>query len=76
MHKRTAHALIDNDDNIDTFCKNSIQESSSRSKDKQKRNITRDNGNSSLKVTWKTLCISNIIFENNFQKTFFFSVYY
>lgn len=39
MHKRTAHALIDNDDNVDALCKNSIQESSSRSKDKQKETL-------------------------------------
>lgn len=65
MHKRTAHALIDNDDNVDVLCKNSIQESSSRNKDKQKRNITRDNGNSSLKVRH---FVFRIHFKNNFQK--------
>lgn len=63
MHKRTAHALIDNDDNIDALCKNSTQESSSRNKDKQKRNITRDSGNSSLKVR-------HFVFRIHFQEQF------
>lgn len=71
MHKRTAHALIDNDDNVDALCKNSIQESSSRSKDKQKRNITRDNSNSSLKITEKNgqIQISKAIDDLNDNET-------
>ncbi|XP_033192576.1 uncharacterized protein LOC117158108 isoform X1 [Bombus vancouverensis nearcticus] len=53
MHKRTAHSLVDNDDNVDVLCQESVQESFSRSKDRRKGSIMRDNGNSSLKITEK-----------------------
>ena len=53
MHKRTAHALVDNDDNVDVFFKESIQGSTSRGMDRRKTNVTRENGSSPLKVTEK-----------------------
>nr|XP_034189215.1 zinc finger protein 76-like isoform X3 [Osmia lignaria] len=60
MHKRTAHALVDHEDNVDNvdnvdpFCQESVQESSIRNNDKRKTNIERESGNSPpLKITEK-----------------------
>ncbi|XP_076176335.1 uncharacterized protein LOC143151247 isoform X2 [Ptiloglossa arizonensis] len=53
MHKRTAHALVDNDDNVDVFFQESMPESSSRGKDRRKTNVVRENGSSPLKITEK-----------------------
>ncbi|XP_029034194.1 zinc finger protein 76-like isoform X2 [Osmia bicornis bicornis] len=52
MHKRTAHALVDHEDNVDNvdnvdpFCQESVQESSIRNNDKRKTNIERESGDS------------------------------
>ncbi|XP_029034195.1 zinc finger protein 76-like isoform X3 [Osmia bicornis bicornis] len=60
MHKRTAHALVDHEDNVDNvdnvdpFCQESVQESSIRNNDKRKTNIERESGDSPpLKITEK-----------------------
>ena len=60
MHKRTAHALVDHEDNIDNidnvdpFCQESVQESSIRNNDKRKTNNERESGDSPpLKITEK-----------------------
>lgn len=51
MHKRTAHALIDNDDNVDIFFQESIEESSSQDKtDRRETKIPRENGSSSFEA--------------------------
>ncbi|XP_076620205.1 uncharacterized protein LOC143341277 isoform X1 [Colletes latitarsis] len=70
MHKRTAHALVDNDDHVDVFFQESIPESSSRGKDRRKTNIIRDNGSSPLKVTER---IHRNIHEERFPKAFLFT---
>ncbi|KAK1117964.1 hypothetical protein K0M31_015627 [Melipona bicolor] len=54
MHKRTAHSLVDSDDNVvDVVCQESVQESSSRNKDRRRGSITRDDSTSSIKITEK-----------------------
>ncbi|XP_078049188.1 uncharacterized protein LOC144476312 isoform X1 [Augochlora pura] len=53
MHKRTAHALVDNDDNVDVFFQES-PEPSGRAKDRRKMNVPREKMDSpSLKVAGK-----------------------
>lgn len=72
MHKRTAHALVDNDDdNVDVLCQESIQESSGRSKDRRKTSIIRDNASPSLKITEKDgqIQISKAIDDLNDNET-------
>ncbi|CAK9825675.1 Zinc finger protein 76 [Anthophora retusa] len=73
MHKRTAHALVDNDDSsVDVLCQESIQESSSRGKDKRSRsNVIRENGSPSLKITEKDgqIQISKAIDDLNDNET-------
>lgn len=64
MHKRTAHALIDNDDNVDIFFQESIEESSSQDKtDRRETKIPRENGSSSFEVTRAQL----LTFERTFR---------
>lgn len=51
MHKRTAHALLDNEDNVDSVFQESFQDSADRNKDRRKGNATRENGNAMLKIS-------------------------
>ncbi|XP_076641714.1 uncharacterized protein LOC143352777 isoform X2 [Halictus rubicundus] len=55
MHKRTAHALVDNDDNVDVFFQeSSIPEPSGRAKDRRKTSVAREKTDSpSFKITGK-----------------------
>ncbi|XP_031839746.1 uncharacterized protein LOC116430146 isoform X2 [Nomia melanderi] len=54
MHKRTAHALVDNDDNVDIFFQEPISDPSVRAKDRRKTNLTREQNDSPpLKITGK-----------------------
>ncbi|XP_076398026.1 uncharacterized protein LOC100880185 isoform X5 [Megachile rotundata] len=55
MHKRTAHALVDHEDNVeDTFCQQSVQESSIRCNDKRKTSVAEESdGSPPLKITEK-----------------------
>lgn len=71
MHKRTAHALIDNDDNADVVCQEPIQESSNRDKDRRKTNVTPDNDGPTLKIAEKNaqIQISKAIEDLNDNET-------
>ncbi|XP_076237778.1 uncharacterized protein LOC143181266 [Calliopsis andreniformis] len=72
MHKRTAHALVDNDDNVDIFFQESVQEPSNRRKtDKRKTNVARENASPSLKITEKNgpIQISKAVDDLNDNET-------
>ncbi|KOX69799.1 Zinc finger protein 76 [Melipona quadrifasciata] len=71
MHKRTAHSLVDSDDNVDVVCQESVQESSSRNKDRRRGSITRDDSTSSIKITEKDgqIQISKAVDDSNDNET-------